>query len=183
MRKKVALVVFGLNDVTCDSRSRHYSNDALNLFGKVQELIKGDKLNADVLVLANHAIGTNKKFDLGTLFEPTKVIKVSLFGSSLNAKENFITLNTIDGDTHDIAGCNIDMILKPEDYVVYVAGIDIGGMIPYSAKELKQKGYNVSVITDRIKFYNKHSEEMLSKWRIKTIGASNVGYYPRKQGK
>ena len=174
MQKKVALFVFDIDD--------SIQNNGDELCKNITSLINSSELNLDTVILVNNS-NTKLKYSLGKINSGIKVVDFNLRSAGLYSSENLIVLNTYDGNKQYLPGDNIDFIINPEEYYVYLAGVDIKGMIPYAARDLKAVGYSLSVITDRCNFCTKMSEERLKRFKIRTVSHTGVGYHSKNTNK
>ena len=175
MQKKVALFVFGIDD--------SIQNNGDELCKNITSLINSSELNPDTIVLVNNASNTKVKYSLGKINSGIKVIDFNLRSAGFYSAENLIVLNTCNGEKQYLSGDNIDFIISPEEYYVYLVGADIKGMMPYAARDLKAAGYSLSVVTDRCNFYTKMSEERLKRFKIRTISHTGIGYHSKNINK
>ena len=157
--KKNILMVFGIGDTFCDINSPRCikrGKTGPDLAKHIEKIVKSDKHDYDGYVFIHEPQDTINTTNVLSDVESNKVIGIKLCSSSIFDINNEILIEDIDGDGSVVLnGDQLDHVLRPEDYNLFVAGIDINGVFNTFVKEASVLGYSVTIYSDIIKPFSK----------------------------
>lgn len=164
--KKSILMLFGVGDVFCDEASHRCIKRGSVIADKAMDILERSKHDFFGVVRVNEPSDTFRKIDVKDKVSNTRVIDVKLCSGSVFDSNNQITVPGIGGD-HVLDGDQLDHILPPEKYDIYIAGIDINGVFIDLMGELQDRGYNATVFSDIIKPFSKATIETIKSSRVR----------------
>lgn len=170
--KKTMLVVFGLGDTFCDTKSHRCIKRGPVLFEQSCKLLQKSKHNFYGVVRVNEPSDTFKEVDIAEHSVMSRVIDVKLCSNSLFDTNNQISVNSSDntgvtGGQMILDGNQLDHVLPPEEYDLCIAGIDINGVFINLMSELEEMGYNVTVFSDIIKPFSKQTIDTIKRSKVR----------------
>lgn len=157
--KKNILMVFGIGDAFCDINSpRCIKRGKIGpeLARQVSKILSSPKHDYDGYVFVHEPQDTIDAVDVFKDIPKSKVIDVKLCSSSLYDLNNQITIDDIDGDGDIVLdGDQLDHVLPPDEFNLFVTGIDINGVFNTLVKEASALGYSTTIFSDAIKPFSK----------------------------
>jgi len=156
--KKNILMVFGIGDTFCDINSPRCikrGKTGPDLAKHIEKIVKSDKHDYDGYVFIHEPQDTISTINVLGDIEPSKVVDVKLCSSSVFDMNNQIMITDIIEGAVVLDGNQFDHVLRPEDYNLFVAGIDINGVFNTFVKEASVLGYSVTIYSDIIKPFSK----------------------------
>ena len=81
-------------------------------------------------------------------YKPSRVVSLKINSKSLMDKANELAVKDIEGEDLLFNGDQFSFIFRPEEYDVYILGIDLHGIFTETIKELLNEGYNVRLFSD-----------------------------------
>lgn len=148
-KKKVVLIVAGIGDTLCSTQSpkKIKNNESfVKQVGKVVEHVTKDNYYA--LVNFHYPSDTFKDVDVFEEYPETKKVSVKIHSNSLLLKDNELTINSRDKEELLFNGDDFTFIFRPEEYDIYMCGIDLHGIFANSIKDLLAQGYNIHLFSD-----------------------------------
>lgn len=156
--KKIALLTFGITDDFChpDSKFRIPKSDIL--FEKITASLKENGL-PDVIVDITPYGHVHETIDILKKFSNVKSIELThIDKNSILSVENYFDIKELDSTNKKrINGSNFDFIITPDEYDIYVSGIDFNGSFIKILPELISLGYRITVLSDMSRLYNKNT--------------------------
>jgi hypothetical protein len=160
--KRNVLFIFGVGDTFCYKDSHKFLKAGEKILTDVSNLIEEDKKKyfgyINLLEFNDH----NKKVNPLKNAKASKVIDFRMYDQKVFSKQNFMSLTGVDG-VADITmeAQNLPFVLPPEDFNIFICGIDINGAFMNTIDSLITEGYHVTVFSDIIKPYSKETIEYL----------------------
>ena len=157
--KKNILVVFGIGDTFCDEASprcikRNKSGPILAK--EISGLIDTNSDDFFGFVAVNEPSDTNYKVNALSGVLGSRIIEHKLCSRSLFDTNNQLVVPGQNGESETVLdGSQLDHVLPPEEYKLFVSGIDINGIFNSFIDEASSYGYEVVVYSNAIKPLNK----------------------------
>ena len=159
--KKNIFVVFGIGDTFCDKNSPRCvkrGKTGPSLAVDIQKIIQEDKDNFFGYVFVNEPLDTRKNINVFDTVRDSKILDMKLCSRNIFNVNNQLTVPGHNNESETVLdGNQLDHILRPEDYNLYVAGIDINGVFNSFVEETKKLGYHITIFSDVIKPFNKET--------------------------
>lgn len=147
--KKVVLVVAGITDTLCSSNSRKKIRNNEELVSKVKNVIKRvNDSNYTALVNFSYPSDPMKDVNVFEDYPETRVVNIKIHSNSFIRKDNEIAIMDHDGNELLFNGDDFSFLFRPEEYDVYLCGIDLNGIFTNTIKELLDQGYSVKAFSD-----------------------------------
>lgn len=151
--KKNILMLFGIGDVFCSTSSHRSIRRGPDIANKLIRLLSNPKYNFYGVVRVNEPSDTFESVSLKG-FSEARTVDVKLCSSSVFDVNNQISIPSTDGAAV-LDGNQLDFILDPEKYNLYIGGIDINGVFIDLINKVEQLGYTATVFSDSIKPFSK----------------------------
>ena len=162
------LFLFGVGDTFFSDKSRRCIKRAPEIYSKIDRAIKSDKNDFFGLVRFNEPPDTFNHVDLGGLIESSRIIDVKLCSNNPFGINNQITLqDTANNQEVLLNGDQLDFVIRPEEFDLHIAGIDINGVFIKLIDELTEKGFNVLIYSDAIKPYNRDTIDAIRNSKVR----------------
>ena len=148
-KKKVALIVAGVGDTLLSNNSRKKIKNNENFVERVKDVIETvTENNYTALINFYYPSDTFKDVKVFSKYPKTRKVDIKIHSNSLLQKDNEISI--IDHDDQELLynGDDFTFFFRPEEYDVYLCGIDLNGIYSNSIKELLDKGYKVKAFSD-----------------------------------
>lgn len=148
--KKFVLIIAGIGDALCSDNSRKKIKSNKELVEKVNKTLEHltkESTNYSV-VNFHYPSDTLKDVNVFKDVPSTKLVNLKIHADSLLAKDNEMTIIDHDGEELLFNGDNFDFIFRPEEYEVYICGIDLHGILKKTIEELLDKGYKVALFSN-----------------------------------
>lgn len=159
--KKNILVVFGIGDTFCDESSPRCIKRGKSgpvLAKDIKSLISNGSDDMFGFVSIKEPSDTNFKVDALTDVNKSRIIEHKLCSRSVFNLNNQISVPGSEDDSETILdGNQLDHILPPEEYKLFVSGIDINGIFNSFIDEASELGYEIVVYSNAIKPLNKET--------------------------
>ena len=82
--------------------------------------------------------------------------------------DNVFTLNSLVDDVkQEVNGSNFDFIIRPEEYDIFIIGIDLNGVFINTIKQLEALGFKVFVLSNLAKLFNKATSIFIQQSGVK----------------
>jgi hypothetical protein len=166
--KKSMLFLFGVGDTFFSDKSRRCIKRAPEIYSKIERAMKNDKNNFYGVVRFNEPSDTFEKVNLSDLVPSERIIDVKLCSNDPFGINNQISIPDI--QNHDdllLNGDQLDFLIRPHEYNLHIAGIDINGIFIQLINDLINKDYNVLVYSDAIKPYNRDTIEAIRNSKVR----------------
>ena len=151
-KKNFVVLVAGIGDTLTSNNSRKKikNNDTFveKIEGVLKHLTKDAKNYA--IVDFNYPSDTKKDVNVFEKYPKTKNVGMKIHASNLLDKDNELSITSHDGEELLFNGTEFTFLFRPEEYNVYVCGIDLHGIFTPTIKQLLEAGYKVSVFSDAV---------------------------------
>ncbi len=148
--KKFVVIVAGIGDALCSDSSRKKIRNNNELVEKVKstlEFLTKDQTNYSI-VNFHYPSDTLKDVNVFKDYPNTKVVDMKIHSDTLIVKDNEMTIIDHDGEELLFNGDSFDFIFRPEEYEVYICGIDLHGILKKTIEDLLEKDFKVSVFSN-----------------------------------
>lgn len=148
-KKKVVLIVAGIGDTLCSSNSTKKIKNNESFVEQVKKVVKHvTDDNYYALVNFHYPSDTFKDVNVFADYPKSREVGVKIHSNSLLLKDNELTLNSRDGEELLFNGDDFTFVFRPEEYDVYMCGIDLHGIFANSIKDLLAQGYKINLFSD-----------------------------------
>lgn len=150
--KKFVLIVTGIGDALCSNNSKKKIRKNDELVDKVNKTLEHLTQSTSGYSLVNFHYPSDTMKDVN-VFEPypqTKVVDIKIHSPNLIEKDNELSIIDHDGKELLFNGDQFDFIFRPEEYDVYICGIDLYGILKKTIEDLLEKGYKVTVFSNAL---------------------------------
>ena len=158
--KKNILIVGGFGDTFFHPESHRFiPKRGQEMHDRIMEIVEESRHDFFGVVRLNDTYDQTEKINFDSIedFPATRVIDLKLCSSSVFNINNQITVTGKEGTETVLDGCQLDHVLPPEEYDIFVAGVDINGIFISLLDEMHRRGYRITVFSDIIKPYNKNT--------------------------
>lgn len=160
--KKNILLVFGVGDTFCGKDSYRFLKAGEKIVNDVQGLLKNTKKDYFGFINLMEYNDSNDKINPFHSVNQARVIDFKLFNTKPFSTENYITVKSSDAkDELTMAADQFSYLLPPDEYNLFVCGIDINGAFAPALDHLIKEKYYITVYSDVIKPYSKETIEYL----------------------
>ena len=150
--KKIVLIVAGIGDTLCSTNSRKKIRNNESFVEQVKKVISHVTEEPSYYALVNfhYPSDTFKDVNVFDGYPDTKNVSLKIHSNSLLLKDNEMALTARDGEELLFNGDDFTFIFRPEEYDIYMCGIDLHGIFANSIKDLLSEGYNVHLFSDAL---------------------------------
>lgn len=150
MNKNFVVIVSGIGDTLCSENSKRKLKNNKTFVPQVEKALDHltNTKNSYALLNLHYPTDTFKDVDVFSSRKPTKVVGMKLNGETLLDKSNELSLKTIEQEEMLFNGDQFSFIFRPEEYDVYLLGIDLHAKFPSIIDELLAEGYTVKLFSD-----------------------------------
>lgn len=169
--KKQILVLVGFGDTFFFKDSKKCIVKAEEYTAKIKEILSSGKFSGVVKI--NEASDTFEYVDVADVISPTSIINMKLCSNRVFNINNEISLRDSGNNSEVLLdGNQLDYLLPPEHYSLFIAGVDINGIFINFIDECKNLGYTTTVFSDIIKPFNKNTVVAIRNSKVKFKAAS-----------
>ena len=162
------LLLFGIGDTFFSEKSRRCIKRAPDIYTKIEKAIKNDKNHFFGAVRFNEPADTFNQININTLIPTSRIIDVKLCSNTPFGINNQIAIPDIStGEEVLLNGDQLDFLIRPEEFEVHIAGIDINGIFIKLIQQLLAKEYEVIVYSDAIKPYNRNTIDVIRDSKVR----------------
>lgn len=162
--KKIAVLSFAFCETFCDQNSSSRINNSDKTFEKAKEVLPTLKHDVFVDILPPHV--SVRDFKIKT--DATKIDFTLKNRDSIFHIDNVFTLNSLVDDVkQEVNGSNFDFIIRPEEYDIFIIGIDLNGVFINTIKQLEALGFKVFVLSNLAKLFNKATSTFIQQSGVK----------------
>lgn len=150
MDKKFVVLVSGIGDTLLSDNSHRKLKNNKTFLPQVESALKHltDTKKVYALVNMHYPSESFKDVDVFSECKPSRVVSLKINSKSLMDKANELAIKDIEGEDLLFNGNQFSFIFRPEEYDVYILGIDLHGIFTETIKELLNEGYNVRLFSD-----------------------------------
>ena len=166
--KKSVLFVFGMGDTFFSERSKRCIKRSGDISAKVEKAINSDRNDFFGVVRFNEPSDTFYKVNIADMVKTSRIIDVKLCSNQPFGVNNQISIpDETNDDTVLLNGDHLDHLIRPGEFDIHIAGIDINGIFIPLIKQLLDKGFDVTVYSDAIKPYNRGTIEAIRDSKVR----------------
>lgn len=166
--KKTMLFLFGIGDTFLSSKSRRCIRRHDEVIAKVDKAIENGKDGYFGVVRFNEPSDTFVDVNPYAIFPSSRIIDVKLCSNDPFDMNNEIKLFDGTNDAEVVLhGNQLDHVIRPEDFDVHIAGIDINGVFIPLIDKMLAGGFDVTVYSDAIKPYNRSTIDAIRNSKVR----------------